>query len=54
MCRSPIADNPVYVMIILIIIIIIAVVSIAPYLTDKCEHTALYMLNKNVYIKPQK
>ena len=52
MCRSPIANNPVYVMIILIIII--AVVSIAPYLTDKCEHTALYMLNKNVYIKPKK
>ena len=53
MCRSPIADNPVYVMI-LLITIIIAVVSIAPYLIDKCEHTALYMLNKNVYIKPQK
>ena len=28
-----------------------AVISIAPYLTDKCEHTALYKINSNVYIK---
>ena len=34
-----------------IIIIIIAVISIAPYLTDKGEHTTLYKNNYNVYIK---
>ncbi|MCB4755380.1 MAG: hypothetical protein LGB52_07345, partial [Sulfurovum sp.] len=34
----------------ILIIIIIAVISVGPYLTDKGEHTALYKLNKNVYI----
>jgi len=34
-----------------IIIIIIAVISIAPYLADKGEQTALYKINNNVYIK---
>ena len=32
----------------LIITIIITVISIAPYLTDKGEHTALYKINNNV------
>ena len=41
-------------MIMLIIIIIIAVISIAPYLTDKSEHTALYKTNNNLYIKKPK
>ena len=31
--------------------ILIAVISIAPYLTDKDEHTAFYRIKKNVYIK---
>ena len=35
-------------------IIITAVISIAPYLTDKGEHTALYKINHNVYIKTSK
>ena len=34
-----------------VIMVIIAVISIAPYLTDKDEHTALYKLNSNVYSK---
>ena len=34
-----------------IIIMIMAVVSIAPYLTDKGEHTAVYKINNNVYFK---
>ena len=34
----------------LCIVIITAVISVAPYLTNKEEHTALY--NKTVYIKP--
>ena len=38
----------------LIIIIIIAVISIAPYVTDKSEHIALYTINTNVYIKTSK
>ena len=33
-----------------LIIIIIAVISIAPYLTDKGEHTMLYKINKNIYM----
>ena len=33
-----------------IIIAIIAVITKAPYLTDKGEHTVLYKFNKNVYI----
>ena len=37
--------------VIIIIIIIIAVISIAPYLADKGEQTALYKINNNVYIK---
>ena len=36
------------------LIIIIIVVSIAPYLTDKDEHTALYKICSNVYIKTSK
>ena len=36
------------------IIRIIVVISIALYLTDKCEHTTLYKINKNGCIKPQK
>ena len=35
-------------------IIIIAVIFVAPYLTDKGEHTALYKVNNNVYIKTSK
>ena len=34
--------------------IIITVISIAAYLTDKGEHTALYKINKNVYIEISK
>ena len=34
----------------IVIIIITAVISVAPYLTNKEEHTALY--NKTVHIKP--
>ena len=37
-------------LIIIIIIIIIAVISIASYLTYKCEHTELYKINNAVYI----
>ena len=33
-------------------IMIIAVISLVPYLTDKGELTALYKIDKNVYIKP--
>ena len=29
----------------------IAVISIAPYLTDKGEHTALYKTNRDDYVK---
>ena len=36
------------------VIIIIEVIFIAPCLTDKDVHTALYKINNNVYIKPQK
>ena len=32
----------------------IAVISIAPYLTDKAEHTALYKTNNDVYVKTSK
>ena len=35
-------------------IIIIAVIFVAPYLTDKGEHTTLYQVNNNVYIKTSK
>jgi len=42
------------IMIIVIKIIIITVISIAPHLTDKGEHSALYKLNNNVYIKTSK
>ena len=35
-------------------IIIIAVISIAPYLTDKGKHTALYKISKVVSIKASK
>ena len=34
--------------------LIIAVISIAPYLTDKGGHIALYKINNNVYIKTSK
>ena len=34
-----------------VITIIIAVNSATPYLIDKGEHTMLYKINKNVYIK---
>ena len=34
-----------------VIMVIIAVISIAPYLTDKGEHTALYKISNNVYTK---
>ena len=34
--------------------IIIAVISIAPYLNDKDEHTALYKINSNLYVKTSK
>ena len=37
-----------------LIIIIIVVISIAPYLTDKDEHAALYKIRNNVYIKISK
>ena len=36
------------------VIKITTVISSAPYLNDKGEHTALYKINKNRYIKPQK
>ena len=32
-------------------IAIIAVICIAQYLTDKSEHTSLYKINKDMYIK---
>ena len=32
------------------IAMIIPVISVAPYVTDKGEHTALYQINKNVYM----
>ena len=35
-------------------IIIIAVISIAPYLNDKGELTALYRTNSDVYVKSSK
>ena len=35
-------------------IIIIVVISIAPYLTDKGKHTALYKISKDIYIKASK
>ena len=34
--------------------IIIVVISLALYLTDKGEHTALYKINNKVYIKTSK
>ena len=34
--------------------IMLAVISIALYLTDKGEHTALYKINKNIHIKTSK
>ena len=30
----------------------IAFISVAPYITDMVEHTALYKINNNVYINP--
>ena len=39
---------------IIIIIIITVVISIAPYIADKGEHTALYKINNNVYSKTSK
>ena len=36
------------------IITIIAVISVVLYLIDKSEHTMLYKINKNVYIKTSK
>ena len=38
----------------MIITIIITVIFIALYLTDKGEHTTLYKINNNVYIKTSK
>ena len=35
----------------MMIMIIIAVISVAPYLTDKGDLTALYKINNNGYIK---
>ena len=35
-------------------ILIIVVISVAPYLTNKAEHTLLYKINNNVYIKTSK
>ena len=37
-----------------IIIIIVAVISIAPYLTDKGEHTSLYKVSDKTFIKISK
>ncbi len=37
----------------IMILIIVAVISIAPYLTDKDEHTALYTISNSVYTGPQ-
>ncbi len=37
----------------IIILIIVAVISIAPYLTDKDEHTALYTISNSVYTGAQ-
>ena len=36
------------------IIMVITVISIMLYLTNKDEHTALYKINNNVYIKTAK
>ena len=36
------------------LLIIIVVIFIAPYLTDRGEHTTLYKNNNNVYIKTSK
>ena len=41
-------------LIIIKMVIISVVISVAPYLTDKGEHTALYKINKNAYIKTLK
>ena len=35
-------------------ILIIVVISVAPYLTNKGEHTVLYKINNNLYIKTSK
>ena len=37
-----------------ILLIMTAVTSITPYLTDKCEHTPLYKINKTVHIRTSK
>ena len=37
-----------------IIIITKEVISIAPYLVAKCQHTVLFQINSNVDIKPHK
>ena len=37
-----------------LIIIIITIISIALYLTDKGEHTMLYKIYKNAYVRPPK
>ena len=36
------------------LIILTVVTSIALHLTEKCEPTEIYTINKNVYIKPHK
>ena len=40
--------------VILIMLITITGISKAAHFTDMGEHTVLYKINKNVYIKPQK
>ena len=40
-----------YRLLLLSLLLLIAVISIAPYLTDKGERTALYKINNDVYIK---
>ena len=35
-------------------VVIIAVISVVPYLTDKGEHIALYMINKMICIDTSK
>ena len=43
-----------YSLVMMVMIIIITIISIAPYLTDKGVHTALYKINNNVCIKTSK
>ena len=41
-------------LLLLLLLIIMAVISIASCLTDKNDHTAIYKINNNVFIKIKK